>query len=100
LVDVLADDGDGEGALHAYVRGARRRHKTLGALARVRHALVPISHADLVKVVDIWVDTALELDPRDLKMMERLAGAQGRAFAQPAMPLAQQGANLAAVPSP
>lgn len=100
LVDVLADDGEGEGALHAYVRGARRRHKALGALARVRHALVPISHADLVKVVDIWVDAALELDPRDLKMMERLAGAQLRTFAQPGTPPSLRDADVPSACSP
>ena len=83
LVDVLADDGQGEQALRDYLRGAKRKQKTLNALARVREAMSPISHDDLVKVTDIWVDAALGLDARDLKMMERLVNAQSRAFSEP-----------------
>lgn len=80
LVDVLADDGQGEQALRDYFRGAKRKQKTLNALARVREAMSPISLDDLVKIIDIWVDAALGLDARDLKMMERLVNAQLRAF--------------------
>jgi DSF synthase len=98
LVDVLADDGEGEQALRDYIKGARRKQKTLNALARVREALSPISHADLVTVVDIWVDAALGLDARDLKMMERLVKAQSRAFAEPAAAPAERVARLAPVP--
>lgn len=81
LVDVLADDGQGERALREFVRTANRKLKTLQAVAKVRDTLHPISHEDLLKVVDIWVDAALALDARDLKTMERLVKAQVRAFA-------------------
>lgn len=94
LVDVLAEDGQGEQALRDYIRGARRKQKTLNALARVRDTLTPISHADLVAVVDIWVDAALGLDARDLKMMERLVKAQSRAFVEPAAAAAAATAAL------
>ncbi|MBK7424961.1 MAG: enoyl-CoA hydratase/isomerase family protein [Propionivibrio sp.] len=83
LVDVLADDGQGEQALRDYLRGAKRKQKTLNALARVREAMSPISHDDLARIIDIWVDSAMGLDARDLKMMERLVNAQSRAFSRP-----------------
>lgn len=83
LVDVLADDGQGEQALRIYLRGAQLKQKTLNALTRVRDAMSPISHDDLVRVADIWVDAALGLDARDLKMMERLINAQSRTFSRP-----------------
>lgn len=80
LVDVLADDGQGEKALQAYLRGNRRKKKSLHALSAVRETLAPISHADLLRVVGIWVDAALELDDRDLKVMEWLVNSQSRVF--------------------
>ena len=92
LVDVLAEDGQGDQALRDYLRGAKRKQKTLNALARVREAMSPISHDDLAKVIDIWVDAAFGLDARDLKMMERLVNAQSRAFSRPAA-LAQASAG-------
>ena len=82
LVDVLAEDGGAEEALHEYVRSTRRKRKTLHALARVRDALTPVTHEDLLKVIAIWVDAALALDAQDLKVMERLVRAQTRAFAE------------------
>ena len=43
----------------------------------------PISHDDLARIINIWVDAAFGLDARDLKMMERLVNAQSRAFSKP-----------------
>lgn len=82
LVDVLAEDGQGEVALREYIRGNRRKLKTMHALAAVRETLAPISYEDLARVVPIWVEAALALDERDLKVMERLVRAQSRAFVE------------------
>jgi DSF synthase len=96
LVDVLAENGRGEDALLDYIRGAKRKQKTLNALARVREAMAPVTHEDLIKVVDFWVDAAMELDERDLKMMERLVKAQSRAFVEPDATRSRQGAMATA----
>lgn len=84
LVDVLADDGQGEKALQDYVRANRRKRKTLHALSAVRETIAPVTKQDLEKIVPIWVDAALALDSRDLKVMEWLVSAQSRAFSTPA----------------
>ncbi|HEY5763376.1 MAG TPA: crotonase/enoyl-CoA hydratase family protein [Rhodocyclaceae bacterium] len=83
LVDVLANDGQGEKALEEYLHANKRKQKTLHALAAVRETLSPVTHEDLLKVVPIWVESALGLDARDLKVMERLVKAQSRAFVEP-----------------
>src|SRR5690606_39351355 len=38
----------------------------------------PISHDELMRITEIWVDTALQLGDRQLRMMERLVRAQLR----------------------
>ena len=35
-----------------------------------------IDFAELLDVVEIWVDSALRLNPRDLKLMQRLVSRQ------------------------
>jgi DSF synthase len=40
--------------------------------------IVPISYDELLHVVNIWVDAALRLTERDLRMMERLVRAQSK----------------------
>jgi DSF synthase len=78
LVDVLVPRGEGRRAVEDLVR---RNQKIAGArlaLHRVREAVHPVSHAELMDITRIWVDTALELGDRQLRTMERLVRAQLR----------------------
>jgi DSF synthase len=38
----------------------------------------PIGMAEFRQIVDLWADAALQLTEQDLKLMQRLAGAQTR----------------------
>ena len=40
--------------------------------------VTPVTEEELLRVVEIWADTALKLQERDLKVMERLIRAQVR----------------------
>jgi len=76
VVDVLAEPGEGEMAVHDYIRReARSRDGTL-ALRSVRDEIQPIVYSELMRVADIWVDAALRLEAKDVRMMERLASRQ------------------------
>lgn len=77
VVDVLAEPGEGTQAVYDFIRKeARARNGTL-ALRRVREQIQPISYEELMSVTEIWVDAALHLEPKDLRMMERLVARQG-----------------------
>ena len=41
-------------------------------MQKVVRRLHPISYEELMDVLNIWVDTALQLDDKDLRVMERL----------------------------
>jgi DSF synthase len=76
VVDILAPTGGGEAAVYEYIRRENRARNGFRALRRVRDLLRPISYEDLWRVLEIWVETALKLEARDLRMMERLVGRQ------------------------
>lgn len=76
LVDVLADDGQGEVALDDFVRQHARKANTHRALQRIRDTHDPVRYEDLISIVNIWCDAALELTETQLKLMERLVRAQ------------------------
>jgi len=78
LVDVLADDGQGETALYDFVRQHARKGNTHRALQRIRDAHDAVSYDELVSIVNIWCDAALQLTETQLKMMERLVRAQSK----------------------
>ena len=76
LVDVVAEDGQGETALYEYIKKQSRRKNTMNALAQVRRHCEPIRYETLIDVTKIWVDAAFRLEAKDLRMMERLVRAQ------------------------
>jgi DSF synthase len=76
VVDVLVEDGTGEAAVYDYVSRNERRHNGMQAVFNCRRYFNPISYDELLNITNIWVDTALRLEDRDLKLMSRLARSQ------------------------
>ena len=78
VIDVLTPDGTGEAAVHGFIRKHSRNMAGRQAFERARNVVAPITEEELLRVVEIWADTALKLQERDLKVMERLIRAQVR----------------------
>ncbi|AOH37073.1 crotonase/enoyl-CoA hydratase family protein [Luteimonas sp. JM171] len=78
IVDVLVPKGEGVRAVHEAMRRNRRISAARLALHRVRDGAHPVSHAELTRITDIWVDTAMQLGEKQLRTMERLVRAQLR----------------------
>jgi len=76
IVDVLAKDGQGEAAAQDWIAKNARRRSGHQAVMRVRQHVNPITRAELDAIVDVWVDCALRLEDRDLRMMGRVVRAQ------------------------
>ncbi|MBA3506446.1 MAG: crotonase/enoyl-CoA hydratase family protein [Betaproteobacteria bacterium] len=78
VVDVVTPDGTGEAAVYGYIRKHARAANARRAIEAVRNEFEPVTHRELVRIVEIWADAALNLSARDLKMMDRLIRAQQR----------------------
>ena len=76
LVDVLVNEGEGEEAVYEYIKRENRARNGFRAMRKVRDYCDPITYKELIDVVEIWVDTVLDLDRRDLRMMKRLVSRQ------------------------
>ena len=89
VVDVLATDGQGETAVRNWIAKNEKRRNGLQAVLRARQFIHPVTREELDGIVALWVDAALRLGERDVKMMQRLVRAQIRRVEQrPAMSLA------------
>lgn len=76
VVDVLAEKNEGEMAVYEYIRKeAKQRNGTL-ALRAAREISQPISHSELMRITEVWVNAALRLEHKDLRMVERLVARQ------------------------
>jgi DSF synthase len=78
VIDVVAEDGEGEDAIHRVVREVDPRHRGIVAALRAQRLAVPIRRETLSAIVDQWAECAMGLTDRDLRLMERLARAQAR----------------------
>jgi DSF synthase len=96
IVDVLATDGQGETAVRNWIAKNAKRRNGMQAVFRARQFIHPVTRAELDGIVELWVDAALRLGERDLRMMNRLVRAQMRrmeswhcAAAEAATPLSE-----------
>ena len=78
VVDVLVPRGDGVRAVQDLIRRQQRNLAARFAVDRLAAVTHPLSRDALIQGVDIWVQTAMQLDERHLRTMERLIRAQQR----------------------
>ena len=78
IVTVLAEEGEGEAATRDYILRNQDRHAGHVGVFQAGRRVNPMTLSELRAIVDGWVDTALKLTEKDLRMMRRLAAAQTR----------------------
>ena len=78
IVDVLAPDGEGESAVRDWIAKSWKRRNGTQAVLRARQIVQPITREELDAITDVWVDAALRLEDKDLKMMSRIVRSQLR----------------------
>lgn len=76
IVDILAEDGRGENAVYEFIVRNENRENARHAIHRVRRRMSPVRYEELLDVADIWVETAMQVGPREIRLMERLARSQ------------------------
>ena len=92
VVDMVVDQGRGESEVAGFIKSRSRNRNGMAGIAAARRRVHKLDYEELADVVEIWVDTALNLSSRDLKLMQRLVTRQND------LPR-QNGAGIAAVRS-
>jgi DSF synthase len=76
VLDVLTADGEGRAATMEYMQ----RHMALSpgyhGLYAAMDRVLPLDHSELADVVDLWVDAAMQLNERNMRLMKYFARAQ------------------------
>jgi DSF synthase len=86
LVDVIAESGQGEAAMYDWIKRQHRRRNTAQAMSQVRRRVDPVTYDELIAVTKIWVEAALRLEDKDLRMMDRLVRAQQKLNCEKTLP--------------
>ena len=78
VVDEVAADGAGYEATRYLIKSRQRKANAYRAMSAAKRELQAVKHSEMRAIVDVWVDAALRLENRDLRMMARLARAQDK----------------------
>lgn len=78
IVDLLVEDGEGEAAIVDYCTRHKQRFAAERAVYLARRATDPVELDELLRITNIWAETAMTLSDADVRKMERLADAQER----------------------
>lgn len=76
IVDVLAENGQGEKAVYDYIAKENKARNTYLGMRKIKNIGNPVNRDELIKMAHVWVDAAMNLQSRDLRMMERLISRQ------------------------
>lgn len=78
IVDILVEDGEGEATIVDYCQRNQQRFAAERAVYLSRRVTNPVELEELLKITNIWAETAMTLTDADVRKMERLADAQER----------------------
>jgi DSF synthase len=78
LVDVVVPRGQGPRAVEDVIRANRRIPHARAAMHQVRSFAQAVTLEEMMRITEIWVDTALQLGDKSLRTMDRLVRAQTR----------------------
>ncbi len=76
IVDILVEDGNGQDAVYDYIKKENRAKNGFQAFRKAKRCCNPVTYEELEAITTIWVDAALQLRDKDLRMMERLVKRQ------------------------
>jgi DSF synthase len=78
VVDILANDGEGVSETEKFIKRYEKSRNTRNSLLKIRNRVNPVTLDELLDIGEIWVEAAMSLTTRELKVMERLIRSQDR----------------------
>lgn len=83
VIDFVVDSGSGLEEVQRLIRQREQQRTAHNAMNAVDRLLRPVTLQELTDVVQLWVDSAMQLTPRSLQWMRRLHQQQVAAFGRP-----------------
>lgn len=78
IIDLIAEKGKGVEEVREFIKRLEKNGNTRKSLLKVRNRVSPVTYQELIDIGEIWVDAALSLTSRELKIMERFIRSQDK----------------------
>jgi DSF synthase len=76
LIDILANEGEGEMMVYSHINRENRCENAITAIRKIREIHNPLNYNQMLEVANLWVDSAMKLNKRDLRMIDKLISKQ------------------------
>lgn len=73
VVDIVCENGEGDAATTQFIRKRHQQHQGIHAMREMVQKFAPIDREELYSIVDHWVDSVMNLNEKQLRMIEALA---------------------------
>lgn len=83
IIDYLGETGKGVESVEKFMKQHRQSGNGHRALQQVRQRYNPINYQELEDITEIWVDAALRIKDKDLRLIDRLVKAQSLKITDP-----------------
>lgn len=78
VIGYIAKEGEAEASIRQFMKKNQRYRNSMKAIQASRQRYEAISYEELSDILKIWVNAALNLSKKDLKMMKKLVDAQDK----------------------
>lgn len=78
IIDLIAKKGRGVEEVREFIKRLEKNGNTRRSLLKVRNRVSPVTYQELIDIGEIWVEAALSLTARELKIMERFIRSQDK----------------------
>ncbi len=82
IVETVITDNDGLNGLEALIEERRRNGNGRNAILKTRRQMCSVTLQELQGIVEIWVDAAMQITDRDLRLVRRLTERQTQIIAR------------------
>ncbi len=78
IIDFLAKKGEGVESVCRLIKQHEKSGNSRKSLLKIRRLVNPIKYQELIDIGNLWVDAALSLSERELRVMKRLVRSQDK----------------------
>lgn len=97
VIDMVVPTGEGQNATNNFIKSHRKNRNGRVAMQRAKQRMCTLSLDELHDIADIWVEAALNIGEKELKIMDRLVRAQSKRMLlqQPEQPQTSMAVKIA-----
>jgi DSF synthase len=80
LIDVVTTKKDGMQGVNDLIKKIKKSNNTRNAVFKMRGIINPVTYEEMIEIGEMWVDSAMSLSSKELKVMGRLIRSQDKMY--------------------